>query len=177
MDEKEFKKLVKKNKYQIFLFSCPAPIPINFAIHCWFVTNYKGKVKRWDLLDSTHLARTQKETYHEDFLKGKKVKILSKRSGCVYQDILPPTPGVNKYYWKPRPLSKGSLKKVIEGDDKSLAYKMISFIEKNAFKYKYKDTYNSLGPNSNTFIQWIIDKFLESGFELGWRAIGKNYKK
>lgn len=176
MNEKEFKKHVKKNQYQVFLFSCPTPIPYNFARHCWFVVNNKGKINRWELLNSNRVVRTPKDIYTRDYATQRRMKIISKNKGHVYQDILPFTKGMNKYHWKPRPLSEGSLIKTIEGNEKSLAYKMILYIEKNAFKYEHKDHYKMLGPNSNTFIQWIIDKFPKSGFKLSWRAIGKNYK-
>ncbi len=176
MNENELKKLINKDKYQVFLFSCPAPIPLNFALHYWFVINSKGKISRWDLLWRNNLVRTSKEVYSEEFLKGKKFKALSKREGYVYQDILPPTKGVDKYQWKSRPLSKGSLMKTIGGEKGSIAHRMIQFIHKNSFKYTHRDYYKILGPNSNTFIQWIINHFPESGFKLSWRAIGKNYR-
>src|SRR3989344_4228376 len=167
MDEKEFKKLIKKDKYQVFLFSCSTPIPYHFARHYWFVINKKGKINRWELLWMDNLVRTLKDIYYEESLKGKKYKILSQKNGHVYKNIFPPTKGLNRYHWKPRPLIKSSLVKVIEGNKKSLAHKMILFIEHNAFKYKSKNTYHALlGPNSNTFIEWIINKFPSSGFKL-----------
>ncbi len=48
MKEKDFQKLIKKNKFQVFLFSSPVPIPLCFAVHTWFVVNLKGKIHRWD---------------------------------------------------------------------------------------------------------------------------------
>jgi hypothetical protein len=177
MNEKEFKKLVKKDKYQVFLFSCPIPIPFNFAKHYWFITNRNGKLKRWEVLHADYIVRTPQDIYTRNYATKKRLKIISKNKGHIYQDILPFTKGMNKYYWKGRPLVDGDLLKIIEGKEDSLAKRMVDFIEKNSFKYKYWKTYRMIkGPNSNTFIQWIIDKFPSSGFKLSWRAIGKNYK-
>jgi len=50
MDSKDFKKLLNKNKYQLFLFSCPASFPAQMGLHYWFVTNKKGKMSRWEVL-------------------------------------------------------------------------------------------------------------------------------
>ena len=176
MDEKEFKKLIKKDKYQVFLFSCPANIPFNFARHHWFVVNSKGKINRWDVLRTYNLLRTDEGTDTKESFGGKKFKIISKKVGYVYKNILPFTSGVSKYRWKLKPFSKGELVSSIEGNSNSIAHKMIAFIEHNSFKYKHRNKYYILGPNSNTFIQWIIDKFPGCGFKLSWRAVGKNYK-
>jgi hypothetical protein len=53
-----------------------------------------------------------------------------------------------------------------------LAHKMKDFIEQESTVYKFKDRYNILGPNSNTYTKWIIEKFPESGLKLFWRAVG-----
>ena len=45
-----FEGLIKKDKYQVFVFANPAPIPISFARHPWFVLNKKGIISRWEVL-------------------------------------------------------------------------------------------------------------------------------
>ncbi len=50
MDEKEFKKLIKKNKHQIFIFSSPTGLPLSPAAHTWIVVSNKGKLSRWEVL-------------------------------------------------------------------------------------------------------------------------------
>lgn len=73
-----------------------------------------------------------------------------------------------KWYWK------GKIYKKIEGP---LAEKMISFVKKSTKNYPYLKRYNFIGPNSNTYIQWILDNFPEAKTNLPWNAFGKNYKK
>ena len=155
MEEKEFRKLVKKNLYQVFLFSCPAPIPTNFALHYWFVVNNKGKLSRWDLLVKPSQVKTSWRYLHK-----------------TNKDF---SLGLNKYHFKLYPRSKSKFHRLISGKKGSLAEKIVKFIEKSPKNYPYCEKYHLLGPNSNTYIQWIINKFPESGFKLGWRAFGKNY--
>jgi len=155
MHSGNFGKLLKKDKYQVFFFSCPAMIPFNLGLHYWFVINKKGKISRWEILSRKNLAK--------------------KSWGHIHLNILPPTKGLKKFkfskkYWDSK------LENFIEGNKNSLAKKMMDFIEKSPKQYKYKNKFNLVfGPNSNTFIQWILDKFSESNFKLSWRAIGKNY--
>jgi hypothetical protein len=157
MVEKELRKLIKKDKYQVFLFSSPASFPFNFFLHCWFVISEKGKISRYELL-------------HFINLKDKK------RIGHLYINFSSPDRGLEifplfyKYFWKARMISS------IEGNNKSMAKKMASFIKKAGKTYPYCYKYDLVfGPNSNTFVQWIINKFPETKFKLSWRAIGKNY--
>ena len=43
MDDTKTHRLLKTDKYQVLLFSCPCNIPFNFAEHHWFVTNKQGQ--------------------------------------------------------------------------------------------------------------------------------------
>ena len=54
---------------------------------------------------------------------------------------------------------------------------IISRIDAAARSYPWSDTYKAFpGPNSNTFIAWIIDKVPELGVELPFSAIGSGFK-
>jgi len=44
-----FENLIKKDKYQVFLFCCPAYFPFNFFCHPWFVLNKKGTLNRFEV--------------------------------------------------------------------------------------------------------------------------------
>lgn len=97
--------------------------------------------------------------------------------GYLNKNFLKPTAGFNKYRWKLNPRTKSTFIAQISGKRGSLAEKMVKFIEQSPKKYPYCNKYRAiLGPNSNSYIQWIINKFPKSGFKLGWRAFGKNYK-
>lgn len=66
---------------------------------------------------------------------------------------------------------------MIEGDEGSLAAKMAEFIERSPETYPFKNQYRFRGPNSNTYAQWILNHFPETGMALSWNAFGKKYKK
>ncbi|MFA6437386.1 MAG: DUF3750 domain-containing protein [Candidatus Paceibacterota bacterium] len=152
-DNREFFKLIDKEKYQVFLFACPTQIPLNIALHSWFVVNNQGKISRWEILSRQVSHKTKWDhLYLNFFLPFQGVEIISSSK---------------KYFWKPKLLGK------IEG---KIAQQMCEFIEKSPISYPYCDKYHWRGPNSNTYTQWIINNFSEFSGRLPWRAIGKNYK-
>ena len=142
-----------KNKFQIFLFVCPGNIPFNFAAHPWFVANEKGDISRWEVL----FRKVECETSW----------------GHLYKNFFPPFQGIEafpflqKYFWKGKLLGK------IEGD---VAEQMAKFIKDSPKNYPYTARYFLSGPNSNTYAQWVLDKFPEFKVQLPWNAFGKNYK-
>lgn len=158
MEESQFKRLIKKDKYQVFLFSCNVSIPGTIGVHYWFVLNKKGKIRRWEVL------------FRKSFPGEKKWDHL-------FLNSLPPTSGTEILLYLDRFRWKSNFEKKIEGDKNSLAKKMIDFIESSPKLYPYKNKYHFVpGPNSNTYIQWILNEFPEFKFKLSWRAIGKGYK-
>jgi len=151
-NDENFSKLIDKEKYQVFLFTCPTQIPLNIALHSWFVINNQGKVSRWEVLSRnvSHGAKWN-HLYLNFFLPFKGVEIISSSK---------------KYFWKPKLLGK------IEG---RVAQQMSEFIEKSPVSYPYCDKYCWHGPNSNTYTQWIINNFPEFNGRLPWRAIGRKF--
>ncbi|MCK5285750.1 MAG: DUF3750 domain-containing protein [Candidatus Pacebacteria bacterium] len=148
------KDLINKDKYQVFLCVCPANLLFSFAIHPWFVINHKGTVSRWEVL-----FPRRKHNLRFGY--------LNKNFYSLFQgiEILPFS---QKYFWKGKILSK------IEGDENSVAAQMIDFIEKSNQNYPYTEKYCLIGPNSNTYIQWVLNYFPQSNMVLPWNAIGKN---
>ncbi len=152
----EFNKTIDKSKIQIFLFGSPCSLPFSLGIHAWFLISDHGTINRWEA--GTPLVYDAEKHWGNVY--------LNKYSFLEGISILP----------FGRSLSfRCKLLGVI--NDQSIASKMKNFIEQESPDYKFKDKYNILGPNSNTYIQWIIDKFPESGLKLSWRAIGKNYNR
>lgn len=148
--------LLKEDKYQVFLFACPTVMPFSFAVHPWFVVNNKGVVSRWGV---SQTLRRRKESW-----------------GYLNLNMLPPFQGVwvwplGKNFWKAKLLG------VVEGDEDSLAQKMAEFIECSGETYPYSKTYSLTGPNSNTYVQWVIDQFPQSNLSLPWNSFGKNFIK
>jgi hypothetical protein len=155
---REFEKLVKPDRYQVFLFTCPATMPFAFATHPWFVVNRKGTISRWEIF-----WRPQDWIF---------------RWGHLHKDFYSPTQGIemfffsDKHFWK-----RSEIVGAIEGTEGSLAQKMADRIEASPDAYPFCNRYAISGPNSNTYIQWALNQFPESGMCLPWNAIGKNFGK
>src|SRR3989338_7205702 len=77
---------------------------------------------------------------------------------------------IKKHFWKAK------LMGYIEGSENSTAQKIIEFIENSEKIYLYCFKYSFFGPNSNTYIQWVLDKFPEFNVKLSWNFIGKGFK-
>ena len=153
----DFETLINANKYQVFLVACPAWMPVQFARHPWFVINKKGLTSRWEVSAVQNTSGVH--------------------WGHVSKDMLSLFQGIHmfagsKIFW-----NKIHFIGSIEGGENSVAQKMIQCIEQSGTKDPYRNIYNALGPNSNTYAQWIIKQFPEFNVKLSWRFIGKNYNK
>jgi hypothetical protein len=153
MKNSDFQKLIKKDKYQIFLFTCPCSMPISFASHNWFVINKKGEVSRWEVAH-------------------KKWEIKD-RWGYLCKNLLQPTQGTEVVYTFKRWHYNSKLLGCIEGDENSVAKRAVDFIENSRETYQFKDTYHFIGTNSNTYIQWVLNNFPEIKIKLPLNAFGK----
>jgi hypothetical protein len=163
----EFEKLLKSDKYQVFLFTCPAIMPFSFAVHPWFVVNNKGSLERfgvgrqggarWEVL---HTARNNERNW-----------------GHLHLNLLPPAQGTQIFSFTQRYSWKGNVSGLIEGGEGSLAQQMAERIESSPQTYPYCNTYSLKGPNSNTYVQWVLNQFPNSGLKLPWNAFGKSYLK
>ncbi|NND76634.1 MAG: DUF3750 domain-containing protein [Flavobacteriales bacterium] len=152
----ELKQLILADQFQVFLFAAPLPIPVNFAVHAWFVINLQGNLERWEF--------------------GKFRNSGNPKGVGILKDFIHPTGGLQKYLWKGKKGSTSELLATISGSQGSLAHEMALFIQHETPHYPLQSIYRYLGPNSNTYAQWVIDNFPESGFALPLRAIGRNYK-
>lgn len=155
-DTKKFYRLIDKKIYQVFLFACPGNIPFNFFLHHWFVLNKKGNLSRWEFL-------FRKNTH-------------KKSGGHLYRNFFPPFQGIEIFYFSQKYFWKGKLVKHIGGGKNSPAYRAIKLIENSKNKYPYNYRYFLTGPNSNTYIQWVLKNFPEFKVKLSWNSFGKNYK-
>jgi len=157
MKEAEFTQLIKHDKFHIFVFSSPCPFPNSFAIHLWFVCVENGRISRWDVLYRKSLCKTSWEHLH--------------------LNALPPTQGEHKIlFFDKKFFYKSKLIKHWQGDDDSLAKQICKFLKDVPEKYPYNKKYLPLGPNSNTFVRWVLGHFPEAKIRPSWRAIGFNYK-
>jgi hypothetical protein len=160
-NNKKIQQLIDKEKYQVFLCISCGSIPLNFAMHPWFVINKRGILSRWEV---THL-------------KGRGEKSWNYLSFNFFPPFLGTTilPFYSESFY-----AKGNFKAkllgLIEGDENSLAKRVADFIENSPNIYPYCNTYHFVGPNSNTYIQWVLDKFPDFRVKLPQNSFGKNYK-
>lgn len=145
------------NIYQVYFFTCPAHKPFHVARHPWIVTVSPDGVHRWEII---HKQVGNKE-----------------RFGYLYKNYYnAPTQGLKKSQ-KSLSFWDSELVGYIEGENNSLAQEMVAFINASSKTYIHKDKYVLYpGPNSNTYVQWVLDHFPESQIKLPWNCIGKKYK-
>ncbi len=158
MTEKDFQTLInnKRDLYQVFLFTCPGALPFSLAMHPWFVCVKKGEVSRWEICFQKSRCKTS--------------------WGYLHLNVLPPSQGIEVFSFSQKYFWEGKLIAQTEGDENSMARKMINFIEKSKENYPYCHQYFITGPNSNTYAQWILNNFPDFKIKLPWNAFGKNYK-
>ncbi len=155
--DKEIPQWLGRDDYHVVFLTCPLPFPFSFAVHPWVLTVNHDKVDRWEVWQ--------------------KIDPLSKTNfGHVYHNYFSPLSGVRRSY-----ITRECYSPVIiggvSGDEDSLAAEIVKFVNTNAPRYQYTDKYRYYpGPNSNTFIQWVLDQFPDVGIQLPSNALGKKYR-
>lgn len=152
--KKDFSHLIDKNKYQVFLFKSKVSLPFIFAMHPWFVLNKKGELSRWEVIFS--------ESYPKQHW------------GHLYKNLYPFFQGIELIPHDKHYFFEADLLGVVQDEE---ATKMIDFIEASSSSYPYCKIYKLLGPNSNTYAEWVIKNFPQSKLKLPKNAYGKNYDK
>jgi hypothetical protein len=142
-------------KYKISLYISRANLPAFFATHGWFVVEMDGLNSRWEVGFRSNAASTS--------------------WNHLYKDLLPPFKGIGIFPYSHRYLWKGHCLGSIEGNENSVAERMANFITNSNQTYPYRDHYSFIGPNSNTYVQWVLNNFPEFKVRLPANAIGKNY--
>lgn len=156
INQQEFEKLIDKDKYQVFIVACKAFFPLGFAYHPWFVINNKGVISR---IEVAHYRNKIDPNLEYMFLNSKL-----------------PFEGIGFFPFIKKPFREVKLLAFIEGGEDSLAQKVLVFIGKSLESYPYKKRYILTGPNSNTYVQWVLNHFPEWNLKLPWSCIGKDYK-
>src|SRR6185436_10751403 len=127
MDKHIFTDLIKKDKYQVLLFVCPANIPLNLGLHPWFVLNNQGELSRWEVL-------TRNNAKHPEL-------------GHLHRNRFPPFQGIGMFPFSEKPFWKSVFAGSIEGEAGSAAKRMIQFIEASPQTYPFLNRYRFRGPN------------------------------
>ncbi len=147
---------IGEEEYQVLFLTSPLPFPLHFAVHPWVLVMNGPNITRWEVWQ-------------------RKNQNNPNCFGHVYCNYFPPLMGIRKSHFtnKPHPVKIiGSIK----GNQQSKAHEVVQFITENAPNYSFKNTYHYYpGPNSNTFIQWILSEFPEIEIVLPSSAIGKRF--
>ncbi len=151
---KKYESLIDPGNYQVFLFVSNAVMPFSFAKHPWFVVNNKGDISRWEIIVDRNKPR---EFVRKDFC----TPFLG--SGVFL--------GGKRFYYKEKLLG------YLTGGESSAAKQMVSQILRTRKEYPFKSEYRFLGPNSNTYAQWILDMFPQFEGKLPWNSFGKTYMR
>ncbi len=161
MTQDIFEKMLDRNGYQVFLMTCPASLPLSFAPHPWFVVNKKGVLFR------SGISWKLKSEMSPELFKGHP---CIECSGYLHKDTQPALKGCNifpffyQFAWTGRVCGKS------EGEE---AQKMIEIIENAYTHYPYCNEYSLLGPNSATYIKWVLSHFPKTQLKLPWNTIGR----
>lgn len=168
MVQAHFEDLLEKGMYQVFLLACPATLPFSFGVHPWFVVSNGETVSRFGV-------GWQKSNPQKRFLFG--THHCADCRAYMHKDGRPPEEGIPVFPFFPSsPVWKGRVIGSIQGGTNSTAAQMVRVIQESLQIYPYAERYVLSGPNSNTYAQWVLDQFPDSGLVLPWNAIGKKYK-
>jgi hypothetical protein len=151
--KKDYNNLIDNSKYQIFLFVSNAVMPFSIAKHPWFVVNNKGDISRWEIIvDKNNPNNFVRKDFCDPFLG----------SGVfTFKTTM---------YWKEKLIGYDT------GDYNSFIKDMVNLILRSASEYPFKNIYRFRGPNSNTYVQWVLNQFPEFKYELPWNSFGKGYR-
>lgn len=149
--------------YSICVYATPMSFPFNFTVHTWVEISHGIETERYDLWGYPGLHKTPARGY-------------------LYKNIFPNHLGTTlSPFANVNTLTKRQTGKVvseINGETGSLAHIVYSAIKLYALDYPYSHTYNMvLGPNCNTYTQWLLDLIPGTSLKLPWNAWGKKYKK
>ncbi len=146
--------------YTVTIYATVMTIPFSFAYHTWVEIEHAGQTNRYDLWAYPGMKSATKNKKH------------------VYLNIFPnhlgttlsPFASVNDMHKR----QTGKVLSSVSGKTGSSVHKLYATIKEHAFTYPAADKYNMLlGPNCNTYTQWLIDLRPEANLRLPWRAWGK----
>ncbi len=147
---------------EVLFYKSKLFFPLSFSVHTWIVIEDNGNKERWELWQIPKL----------------KIKKKSFKSfGRVYKNLQPCEIGINRWpYGKLGGLVRNKAIVFAKLNGKE-AITIKNFLEIFSGDYKFRDRYHYWpGPNSNTFIQWVIDR-TRTNIKLPWNAFGKDYRR
>lgn len=145
---------LNNEKLQVFIMYSRVSLPLPPACHVWFVINDHGVLSRYEGLDWRHRR--------SDGL-----------DGYIFQDYFPPNVGLPVWILSKTPTWRAYTISVVEGDD---AERLAQILRDSLHSYPHKH-YRLLGPNSNTYAQWIISTAGLTHIKLPITAVGAEFGK
>ena len=144
--------------YKVSVYAAPMPFPLNFTVHTWFVTEYAGKVDRYEVW--AVLGRI-----------GNK---------ALYVNGLDPYEGFRKTFFDSihNPKRKSEAYELMSwcGEAGTVAQALFQEVRNSLTTYPAPNHYRMWpGPNSNTYVAWVLQQVPEVSYRLPRSAVGKNY--
>jgi hypothetical protein len=148
--------------YSVFVYATPMSFPLHFALHTWVEISDGATSERFDLWAYPKLHTT------------------AEKQGYVYKNLFPNHVGTTfSPIARADDLTKrqpGHIISSCSGYVHSIAYQLYVAIQSQALDYPLAHHYNMvLGPNCNTYTNWLINLVPNTPLILPFRAWGKNY--
>jgi hypothetical protein len=147
--------------YSVAVYATPMSFPFNFTVHTWVEISDGVLTDRYDLWGYPGLTATPVHGY-------------------IYKNLFPNHLGTTlSPFASVNALKKRQTGKVListSGEAGSLAAQLYTAITTQILTYPYAHTYHMiLGPNCNTFTEWLLRLVPEVNLTLPWYAWGKHY--
>jgi Protein of unknown function (DUF3750) len=149
----------------IRIYASKMPFPIQFSYHTWVVTCKNGKQDRFDVFGFKKDGDWQ-------------------RIGQLYKNFHPtqmgcPILSFGKYrFWHEQLQWKSEMLFELDSQHFPEVDTLIDLLNNIPDHFPYVNKYLMIpGPNSNTFVQWVLDRVAPFQFTLPWRAFGRNYNR
>ena len=142
------------DQFQVAIMYSRVSLPLPPASHVWFIINDHGALSRYEGLDLRH-------------------KRIDNLGGYIFQDYFPPDVGMPVWITRKTPTWRAYTLSVIEGDQ---AEQLAQILRDSLRDYPHKN-YRLLGPNSNTYAQWVLDTAGLSDIKLPVTAVGARFGK
>ena len=140
---------------KIYHYSSPCNLPFSFARHHWFVIEKDGRLSRWEILFRNNSRKAGWGHLHLGAFKPfQGIEVL---------------PFSTKYSWGSKLIES------VVGDSQEIR-DAAELIENSVITYPHMEKYGLLGPNSNTYAQWVLDNCHLFKKKLSWNSFGKGFK-
>ncbi|MFM2423680.1 MAG: hypothetical protein RLZZ70_65 [Candidatus Parcubacteria bacterium] len=147
--------------YTVSVYATPMSFPLNFTVHTWIEITDGRTIDRYDFWGYPGLTTIPARGY-------------------IYKNLFPNHLGTTlSPFTDPNVTHKRQLGKIItakSGGKGSVAEQLYQAIRQEALNYPHAHKYNMiLGPNCNTYTNWLFNLVPEAKLQLPWYAWGKNY--